>query len=185
MPARRSAWLLGFAVLLVLTGCAKPGGRVFRYADAAEIPVAVTERDQLAGLLAAFAQRNGLYFRDTSPRAQRTSNGRQTLALAMERTLTTGRPWAEVSVTATGNGPALITFIDPPLSSASADSASGRVQLLAEIKRKWPATLAVPVLPDGALPRQEDIRRTTQGIRIDPARAAAYHLPSNSPLLAR
>lgn len=183
MTAR--SWLASFATLLVLMGCAKPGGRVFRYAEAVEIPVAVTERDQLAGLLAAFAQRNGLYFRDTSPRAQRTSNGRQTLALAMERTLTTGRPFAEIAVSAVGNGPALITFIDPPIASAGVDAETSRAKLIAELKQKWPDTLPVPVMPNGAIPRQEDIRRTAQGLRIDRASAAQYGLPPDSPLLTQ
>ncbi|MEO6152388.1 MAG: hypothetical protein ABIT09_12880 [Croceibacterium sp.] len=177
--------LAGFVALLVVTGCAKPGGRVFRFAEAAEIPVAVTERDQLAALLAGYAQRNGLYFRDTSPRAQRTTNGRQTLALAMERTLTTGRPWAEVAVSAIGNGPALITFIDPPLAGVAEDSQAARAKLLAELTARWPAMLPVPVLPDGAIPRQEDLRHTPQGLKIDPASAAQYHLPADSPLVAR
>lgn len=178
-------WLTSCAALLLLTGCAKPGGRVFRYADAAEIPTTLAEREQLAALLAGYAQRNGMYFHDTSPRAQRSSNGRQTLALALDRTLTTGRPWAEIAVSAVGNGPALITFIDPPLSGGAAEAQAGRAALLAEIRRKWPRTQPVPILPSGAIPRQEDLRPTSQGLRIDPAQAAQYGLPPQSPLLAR
>ena len=81
-PSR--AWLLGVAAALVLASCSSErsggGERRFRYADAVEVPAAVTERDQLAALLAGFAHRNGLAFTDSSPRARRLSNGRQTLA---------------------------------------------------------------------------------------------------------
>src|SRR5688500_2965459 len=105
------AWLLGIAMgLLLVGGCSKPGERRFRYVDAVEVPVAIAERDQLVALLARFAHREGLAFRDTSPRAQRQSNGRQTLALLIHRPLTNGRQWAEIEVTAIGNAPALVTF---------------------------------------------------------------------------
>jgi hypothetical protein len=186
MTGWRSALVWLAAALLFCTGaCAKPGGKVFRYADAQQVPVAVTERDQLAALLAGFAQRNGLYYRDTSPRVQRTSNGRQTLALALQRPLTNGRPWSEIEVTATGNGPALMTFVRPLDRGAAADADQGRTRLVAELRRRWPATQPVPVLPDGAIPRQNDLRQTPKGLRIDPARAADYHLSADSPLLAR
>ena len=116
MAARLSsrAWLLGIAAGLLLAGCSGGGGeRRFRYAEAVEVPAAVTERDQLAALLAGFAQRNGLAFHDTSPRAQRLSNGRQTMALLVQRPLTNGRLWDEVAVSAQGNTAALVTFAEP------------------------------------------------------------------------
>ncbi|MEO6041724.1 MAG: hypothetical protein ABIP41_07485 [Croceibacterium sp.] len=169
--------------LAMLGGCARPGGRVYRYADAAQIPVAEDERDQLAALLAGYAQRNAMYFRDTTPRAQRTSNGRQTLALALDRTLTTGRPWSEIAVSAIGGGPALITFVAPPSAEMSADSSTARAELLSVLRRRWPGLQPVPVLPDGAIPRLADLRQTPAGLRIDRAKAAGYKLPANSPLL--
>ena len=139
---------------LSLAACSSGNGeRRFRYAEAVEVPVAVTERDQLAGLLAAFAQRNGLAFHDTSPRAQRLSNGHQTLAMLIQRPLTNGRLWDEIEVTANGNAPATVTFAEPLDKGIAADSASGRAQLVAELRRRWPATRQVPLLPDGGLPR--------------------------------
>jgi hypothetical protein len=173
------------AALALLAGCAKPGGRVFRYAEAAEIPVAVTQRDQLASLLAGFAQRNNMYYRDTTPRAQRVSNGRQTLLIELQRLLTNGRPWTEIEVTAVGNGPALITFVTPADKGVAPDAQRGRAQLLGEIRAKWPATTDFPLLPDGGIPRQEDVRHTPQGLKIDPAKAGEYKLPADSPLLAK
>jgi hypothetical protein len=66
-----------------------------------------------------------------------------------------------------------------------ADSEQGRAALLAELRRRWPATQQVPLLPDGGIPRQEDLRRTPAGLKIDPASAGRYKLPPGSPLLAR
>jgi len=182
------AWLLRIAAGLLLAGCSGGDGggeRRFRYAEAVEVPAAVTERGELAAVLAGFAQRNGLAYHDTSPRAQRLSNGKQTLALAIERPLTNGHLWPEIEVSALGNAPALVTFAEPLDRGVAADSASGRADLVAELRRHWSATLEVPLLPGGGVPQQQDLRRTALGLRIDPASAAKYRLPPDSPLLAR
>jgi hypothetical protein len=177
---------LGVALALAACSGSAPGGvKRFRYAEAAQVPVAVNQRDQLAALLAGYAQRNGLYYRDATPRAQRTSNGKQTLAIEMERQLTNGRPWAEIAVSAVGGGPALITFVTPLDKGVAPDSERGRAQLMADIRGKWPGTIEVPLLPDGGIPRQEDLRRTPQGLRIDRAKAADYKLPATSRLLTQ
>ena len=171
----------------MLAGCSggEPGERRFRYAEAIEVPAAVTERDELAAALAGFAQRNGLAFHDTSPRAQRVSNGHRTLALLLQRPLTNGRLWDEIEVSAKGTAAAMVTFAEPLDKGVAADSASGRSELVAELRRLWPGTQAVPLLPGGGVPRQGDLRRTPAGLRLDPASATRYGLPADSPLLAR
>ena len=146
---------MGVAAGLMLAGCSDSAeGRRFRYADALEVPAAVTERDQLAALLAGFAHREGLAFRDSSPRAQRLSNGRRTLAFELDRPLTNGRLWTEMAVTAVGNGPVLITFAEPLDRGIKADSERGRADLLARLRERWPGTAKVPLLPDGGIPSQ-------------------------------
>ena len=153
------AWLQGVAAgLLVLagcSGCAEDGGqRRFRYAEAIEVPAAVTERDQLAALLAGFAHRNGLAFRDSSPRTQRLTNGRQTLAFEIDRPLTNGHLWTEIEARATGNEAVLITFVEPLDQGIKADSDQGRAEMIAELRERWPATANVPLGPDGGLQRR-------------------------------
>ena len=151
-PSR--AWLPGAAAGLLLAGCSDEGGeRRFRYAEAVEVPAAVTERDELAATFARFAQRSGLAFHDTSPRAQRLSNGRQTLALKIERPLTSGHLWTEIEASANGNAAALVTFRAPLDLGIAADSQQGRAALLAELRRRWPDTTQVPLLPDGGIAR--------------------------------
>ncbi len=160
MTARR-ALLVGVSAGLLATigGCSQSeGGRRFRYAEAVEVPVAVTERDQLAALLAGFAHRNGLAFHDVTPRDQRLSNGRQTLAIRLERPLTNGRLWPEIEAAAVGNEPVLITFAEPLDKGIAEQAARGRLAALAELRRRWPATSRVPLLPDGGLPASEDRR---------------------------
>ena len=152
-PSR--AWLLGVMAAPLLASCSDGGGeRRFRYADAVEVPVPVTERDQLAALLAGFAHRNGLAFRDTSPRAQRLSNGRQTLAFEIDRPLTNGRLWTEIEAGAAGNDAVLITFVEPLDEGIRADSERGRSEVIGELRERWPATANVPLEPDGGLHRR-------------------------------
>ena len=117
------------------------------------MPAAVTERAELAAVFAGFAQRNGLSFHDTSPRAQRLSNGRQTLAFTLERPLTSGRQWSEIAVSAIDNEATLVTFAEPLDKGVAEESQRGRADLIAELRRRWPATRTVPLLPDGGLPR--------------------------------
>jgi len=142
---------------LLLAGCsgqASEGARRFRYAEAVEVPAAVDERDQLAAMLAGFANRNGLAYRDSSPRMQRVSNGHQTVAFQIERPLTNGRLWTEMQVSAVGNEAVLITFAEPLDKGIEADSERGRAEVLAELRERWPATAQVPLQPDGGLPRE-------------------------------
>jgi len=179
------AWAAA-ALIAALAGCSGgEGERRFRYAEAVEIPVAVTERDALAEAVAGFAQRNGLAFHDTSPRAQRLSNGHRTLALLVQRPLTNGRLWDEVEIAADGNAPALATFAEPLDQGVAADAARGRAELVAELRRRWPETRDIPLLPGGGVPRQADLVRTGEGLRIARAAAGRYRLPPDSPLLAR
>ena len=151
------AWLLGVAAALLVAGCSSGDGgeRRFRYAAAVEVPAAVTERDQLAALLAGFAQREGLAYRDSSPRAQRLSNGRQTLAIEMDRPLTNGQLWTELKVSALGNDKVLITFAQPLDEGIAADSERSRAELLSALRQRWPGTANVPLLPDGGIAREQ------------------------------
>jgi hypothetical protein len=155
-PSR--AWLLGVtAGLLMTSGCSNStseGARRFRYAEAVEVPAAVAERDQLAAMLAGFANRNGLAYRDSSPRMQRVSNGHQTVAFQIDRPLTNGRLWTEMQVSAVGNEAVLITFAEPLDKGIKADSDRGRAEILSKLRQRWPATAVIELQADGGLPRE-------------------------------
>jgi hypothetical protein len=143
------------AGLLVASCSGSPdGGRRFRYAEAVEVPAAVTERDQLAALLAGFANRNGLAFRDSSPRTQRVSNGRQTVDFTIERPLTNGHLWTELEASAVGNDAVLITFAEPLDRGIKADAEHGRAEVIAALRERWPKTAQVPLAPDGGLQKR-------------------------------
>ena len=90
----------------------------------------------------------------TSPRAQRLSNGRQTLAFEIDRPLTNGRLWTEIEAGAAGNDAVLITFVEPLDEGIRADSERGRSEVIGELRERWPATANVPLEPDGGLHRR-------------------------------
>lgn len=156
VPSPSRALLLGVVAGLLLASCSgsSEGKRRFRYAEAVEVPAAVTERDQLAALLAGYAHRNGLAFHDSSPRTQRVSNGRQTLDFRIDRPLTNGHLWTEMEVSAAGNDTVLITFAEPLDAGIRADAEQGRAEIVAALRERWPATAEVPLGADGGLQRR-------------------------------
>jgi hypothetical protein len=54
-----------------------------------------------------------------------------------------------------------------------------RTRVLGEIKRRWPEARDVPVMPNGALPRAEDLLWTGGTYVVKPDRAAAYGQSAN------
>ena len=101
-----------------------------------------------------FANRNGLAYRDSSPRMQRVSNGHQTVAFQIQRPLTNGRLWTEMQVSAVGNEAVLITFAEPIDKGIRAESERGRAEVIAELRKRWPETAQVALQADGGLPRE-------------------------------
>lgn len=58
------------------------------------------------------------------------------------------------------------------------------LDLSAALRRRWPTTKPIPILPSGALPLSDDLQMTSKGYRIVRSAAAKYGLPSSSPLIA-
>lgn len=49
-----------------------------------------------------------------------------------------------------------------------------RDNLVAGMKRQWPATASLPIMPNGSIPLVEDLVRTPDGYRVKTAAAAKY-----------
>jgi hypothetical protein len=62
-----------------------------------------------------------------------------------------------------------------PLGQDPARSARFRETLVPEIKRLWPATASLPIMPSGAIPLTEDLMRTASGYSVKPSAAAKYN----------
>jgi hypothetical protein len=70
-------------------------------------------------------------------------------------------------------GPVWITFSrgeDPEIATRF------RERLMHEVRERWPDTLALPIMPTGAIPLHDDLVRTPDGYVVDPAAASKYEL---------
>ncbi len=64
-------------------------------------------------------------------------------------------------------------------------SAAFRQRLMQEIIRLWPETLALPIMPTGAIPLPEDMLRTPSGYVVKPSEEYRYQLPKAPPAAPR
>ena len=53
-------------------------------------------------------------------------------------------------------------------------SARFREKLVPKIKKQWPNTASLPIMPSGAIPLTEDLVRTPTGYAVKPSAAAKY-----------
>jgi hypothetical protein len=174
-----------FLTLLTLAGCS---GRHVAFMDAIEVPIAsAQDRQALIDTLRHAAQIDpAVHVEDATAqwlamqaRDRSTPPGkRATLYVGVWRGAGDKVPLAE-AMDYLHPGRVWVTFRE------GSDPFHVRVAALSGIQVRFPQAHGLPVLPDGGLPLDADLRLTTQGYRIDPARAAAYYLPPTSPLLAR
>jgi len=54
-----------------------------------------------------------------------------------------------------------------------------REATMREVKRNWPETLSLPIMPTGAIPLHRDLIMTPDGYVIDPSKAHIYALPDS------
>ena len=65
-----------------------------------------------------------------------------------------------------------------------ARSAAFRSRVLADVQRRWPNAVSLPILPSGAIPLTEDLELTPSGYRVLPSAASRYGLAKSSPFVA-
>lgn len=51
-----------------------------------------------------------------------------------------------------------------------------RNSLMHEVKRRWPQTQSLPIMPTGAIPLSNDLIRTPSGYQVNPAASQKYQL---------
>lgn len=55
-----------------------------------------------------------------------------------------------------------------------------RERAMREIRRKWPGTLSLPIMPTGAIPLHADLVQTPEGYVVNPNEAHKYELQSQA-----
>ena len=64
-------------------------------------------------------------------------------------------------------------------------NATLRNALISEMRRRWPDSQPIPILPSGGVPLASDLVETPDGYRITHSAATRYELPPDSLLVAR
>ena len=164
----------------MMAGCGvAPQPESARTVAAFEIPLPTEkERAEFLSLLSQVAQAEGLHV-DASSREELEHGARASPTL--EGTVHAG-VWrgaddneleASVMDLHDNLGQVWIMFLQGE-NPALADQFRERVML--EIRRRWPETLSLPIMPTGAIPLPRDLIRTPDGYVVDPAAASMYRL---------
>ncbi len=171
-------------VLLGIAGCVAPQPESLDTVAAFEIPVpTASDRTELLTLVRQEAEADGLQLyaasdeklRDVSeaiPQARRTVNA--TVWRGAENAL----PEVTIMDGADHLGRAWITFAK---GEDMAQAAQFRERLMRRILRRWPETIALPVLPGGNIPLARHLIRTPSGYKLDPAYAEHYGVTAAAP----
>lgn len=174
------------ALVLAAGGC---GGKKAPFTAAIEVPVTLAQdrQDLLAALRQAARVDPALHVEDATAQWLAMQAREKTTPPAKRATLYVGvwrgaddkAPVAD-AMDYLHAGRVWVTFRDD---RDPASSARFRIAALREIRAHFPQAHDLPVLPDGGLPLDRDLRLTAGGYRILAARAGAYGLAANSPLL--
>jgi len=161
--------------VLVCSGCgAVHQPKSAKTVAAYEVPLhTVSDKQRFLALLSAKARAAGFHvdaatndqLKVTSQVSPQTFNAtvwrgqddEEPIASAMDFQDHLGRVWISFSL---GEG---------PLRSRKFEEA-----LMPAIKREWPATASLPIMPNGAIPLTQDLIRTPNGYVVKPAAASKY-----------
>jgi len=173
-------WIVSVAILGVVVGCGvATQPESIRTVAAFEVPLpSESDRDEFLSVLRAAAGREGMHvdavrteelerqakvdpsFRMTMNAAVwRGSNDEEAVASAMDEPDHLGQVWVMFS---RGEDPAMATRF--------------RERAMHDILLHWPGTLALPVMPTGAIPLHRDLIRTPTGYVVKPSEAHKYDL---------
>lgn len=170
---------LPILLLLVLAGCGvtkqpKSAKTVAAY----EIPLPTTaDKNRFLELLSRNARADGFHVDAATPeelKAQsdvspitlnatvwRGANDEEPIASAMDFKDHIGRVWLSFSL---GEDPGR--------------SSDFRSKLMLQIEKIWPGTMSLPIMPNGAIPLTNDLRRTPSGYVVKPSAAEKYRVKS-------
>lgn len=178
-------WGMAFVLCIAIAGCGiaeQPESA--RTVAAFEIPLP-TEADRTAflSLLGEIAEAEGLHVDATSPEelersAQVSPHFRHTLRAGVWRGADDNEPVASMMDLPDNLGQIWITFTrgeDPVLARQF------RERAMQAIRRRWPGTLVLPIMPTGAIPLPSDLIRTPDGYVVDPAKASLYGFAPGNP----
>ncbi len=179
-------WKAALALLLTCSACGvAPQLESARTVAAFEVPLpTASEREEFLALLRHEAEAEGFHV-DASNAEEleflseitpmtihaavwRGENDEESVASIMDQQDHLGRAWI---MFAQGEEPERV--------------ARFREKIMRRIRRRWPGTLSLPIIPTGAIPNPYQLRRTDEGYKLRPEAISNYQVGPNLPLVAR
>ncbi len=188
-PAVSTAILVMF--FTVPTGCvwvfiqpAEPQPESARTVAAFEVPLSTaSDREEFLALLSEEAKVEGFHVDAAS--AEEVKYVSDLTPMTINAAVWRGENDDEVVASVTdGSGPLGLPILGFSKGAQPARTARFRESVMRRIMLRWPKTLALPIMPTGAIPLHEDLLLTKDGYRVKTQAAPGYELPSSSPLLA-
>jgi hypothetical protein len=175
-------------LLLIAAGCVAPQPASNRTVAAYEVPLhTASDRSEFLALVRQEALAEGLHL-DASTDGQLRDmadaipQGRMTVHAAVWRGLEDNHSEATIMDRHDHPGLVWIAFAqgeDIELATRFRD------RLMVRILDRWPETLALPVMPTGAIPLHGHLIKTPSGYKLDPAYVSSYEADPSSPLVAQ
>jgi hypothetical protein len=149
-----------------------------------EVPVGTkSDRDALVTLLRQYAEVEGFHVDAATDEENKQLS--EVSPITINATVWRGKnddePVASVMDGADHIGLGWLTFAkgeEPERTARFRDS------VMRPIKVRWPKTVALPIMPTGAIPLHADLVPTRDGYRVKRDAASKYELPASSPLIA-
>jgi|HubBroStandDraft_3_1064219.scaffolds.fasta_scaffold80186_2 hypothetical protein len=177
-------WIVLIAIGAALAGCgARPQPESARTVAAFEVPLPTeTDREQFLSVLRTAAQAEGMHVDvESTQDLQNAARASPLLAMTLNAAVWRGIHDDEAIASAMDHydhlGQVWIAFSkgeDPALSSRF------RERAMQAIKLRWPETLALPIMPTGAIPLHKDLVQTPAGYVVKPSEAHKYQMEVNN-----
>lgn len=171
-------WIIAFIVCILASSCGvAPQPEKMQTVAAFEVPLPTqAERERFLSVLHKIAESHSMHVdaatqEELERRARVDPEFRMTMNAAVWRGKSDNEPVASVMDQPDHLGQVWISFYrgeDPALNSSFREAA------MREIIRTWPETLALPIMPTGAIPLHRDLIRTPKGYVVNPDKAHEY-----------
>ena len=170
-------WLAAFLTCSIVAGCFVAQPQSAKVVAAYEISLQSEEdRVEFLAIIRMTASAEGLHVDSaTQQELQRTADIRPTAEMTMHAAVWRGSKDDESEAVIMDQydhlGRVWIMFSkgeDPQLATRF------RERVMREIMARWPESLSLPIMPNGAIPLSADLIRTPDGYIVDPSAASKY-----------
>jgi hypothetical protein len=181
-------WRGIFIGLVLIAGCVAPQPASNRTVAAYEVPLhTASDRSEFLALVRQEASAEGLHLDASTDsqlrdRANAIPQARMTVHAAVWRGVEDDH--SEVTIM-DGHDHLGLVWIAFGQGEDIEAATRFRNRLMVRVVDRWPETLALPVMPTGAIPLHGQLIKTPSGYKLDPAYVSGYEVDPSSTLVAQ